>query len=495
MATVIVTAPLLLYSIRLCLIRPEIFFGNDVALVEIATRDAADGSQLLGPYSRFGWHHPGPAWFYWLSVPYRLSGSQSWAVLVGMCAFHIAVTAAILIVANRQGGRRLALLLAALLVVYIRAVDINLFLYPWNPWALILPMALLVLLSARSSAPLPRLLWMCALGSVLVQTHLGTAPTVLAVIGAAGVVAWRRDRRSGWGSTRAIAVPAVVVCALWFPPFLEQITEGTGNVGLILNFFRAERPGHGVGESIALVGSQLRRFPFERGRVVNDLVPLHSGDSLVLAAYLGLVLIIVVFGHRQRDDFAFRLGIVSGVALVTSVLAVSRITGGAFDFLLTWVSVLTVPLWVAAATLAVGQWPRNPSARQFGAGALVVFTALVAASISRPVTQKVLGTPDISEVRSSWPEVRAALGSPKRAVLIRIVDNDQWSMGAGLALQLEKDGWPVAVTDSWLFMFGANYRASGQERVAVELRDRDRAAGAQFLTSGGTAIDIVPVED
>jgi hypothetical protein len=306
---------------------------------------------------------------------------------------------------------------------------------------------------------------------VLVQTHLGTAPTVLAIIGTSAILALRHDRPAGWGSPRAIAVPAVFVVILWFPPLLEQVTRGTGNLGLILNFFRAGHPGQPIGESIAIVGSQLRRFPFGRGRVVNDPVPLHAGDSILVAAYLGLVLLIVLVGHRRRDDFAVRIGIVSGVALVTSVLAVSRITGGTFDFLLTWISVLTVPLWLAAAELVVREWPSTPMARQAGGVALVVLTALVTVPVIRPVARGVLGTPDVTDVRTSWPEVRAALGSPRRAVLIRIVDDNQWSMGAGLTLQLEKAGWAVSVTDRWLFMFGDNYRASGEERVAVELRD------------------------
>jgi hypothetical protein len=37
---------------------------GDYAALELYTRLAAQGRQLLGPYSRFGFHHPGPAYFY-----------------------------------------------------------------------------------------------------------------------------------------------------------------------------------------------------------------------------------------------------------------------------------------------------------------------------------------------------------------------------------------------------------------------------------------------
>ena len=33
---------------------------SDNALIELATINALDGRQLYGPYSRYGWQHPGP---------------------------------------------------------------------------------------------------------------------------------------------------------------------------------------------------------------------------------------------------------------------------------------------------------------------------------------------------------------------------------------------------------------------------------------------------
>ncbi|MGZ8735026.1 MAG: hypothetical protein ACXW1M_07545, partial [Acidimicrobiia bacterium] len=47
----------------------------DDALIELQTRDVGTRAVFLGPYSRFGWYHPGPALFYVLAVPYRLLGS------------------------------------------------------------------------------------------------------------------------------------------------------------------------------------------------------------------------------------------------------------------------------------------------------------------------------------------------------------------------------------------------------------------------------------
>jgi hypothetical protein len=40
---------------------PDVLFTGDGAAIELGTLHAAHGVQLVGPYSRFGWSHPGPA--------------------------------------------------------------------------------------------------------------------------------------------------------------------------------------------------------------------------------------------------------------------------------------------------------------------------------------------------------------------------------------------------------------------------------------------------
>src|SRR5258706_2457511 len=43
---------------------------GDLALIESYTIDASGGKLLVGAYSRFGWNHPGPAYFYLLAPFY-----------------------------------------------------------------------------------------------------------------------------------------------------------------------------------------------------------------------------------------------------------------------------------------------------------------------------------------------------------------------------------------------------------------------------------------
>ncbi|HTZ08663.1 MAG TPA: hypothetical protein VMB72_06315, partial [Acidimicrobiales bacterium] len=54
---------------RLLVSSGPVYPTGDLALVDLAVRSATRFQQVLGPYDRFGWHHPGPAYFYLLALP------------------------------------------------------------------------------------------------------------------------------------------------------------------------------------------------------------------------------------------------------------------------------------------------------------------------------------------------------------------------------------------------------------------------------------------
>ena len=54
----------------------------DQAWIELQIRDIGHHPVLLGPYSRFGWFHPGPILYYLLWLPYRITGSTGASLAV-----------------------------------------------------------------------------------------------------------------------------------------------------------------------------------------------------------------------------------------------------------------------------------------------------------------------------------------------------------------------------------------------------------------------------
>src|SRR5947207_1846128 len=77
--------------------------GSDIGLTELRTFDVGRHPVLLGPYSRDGWNHPGPALFYALALPYRLAGSRSIGLALGALLINGLAVAAMALVARRVG--------------------------------------------------------------------------------------------------------------------------------------------------------------------------------------------------------------------------------------------------------------------------------------------------------------------------------------------------------------------------------------------------------
>jgi len=67
----------------------------DIAVTELYVELATRGDLLLGPYSRFGWHHPGPLFFYLVAPFYALGGHQAAAMYAVALAINISALVAI----------------------------------------------------------------------------------------------------------------------------------------------------------------------------------------------------------------------------------------------------------------------------------------------------------------------------------------------------------------------------------------------------------------
>ena len=259
-AALVAAAPLLVHILRLVLVRPQIVLGGDQALIELAVRDATRFDATVGVYSHFGWHHPGPAWLYLLSVPYRV-GAASWSLIVAVLLLNVVWVGLIVRTASRlprraAEGTRASWLVALALLVLLWSLGTDTFRYVWNPNATILPAVLFLVLCCgvclrRRGCALGAAL----VGTFLVQTHVGT----VALVGGVGLfvllarVALPRGRqprrvvapgpyapasRSANPRRRqATAVAGTLLLVLaWVPPIVDQVA-GTGNLSKVVDFF------------------------------------------------------------------------------------------------------------------------------------------------------------------------------------------------------------------------------------------------------------------
>ena len=61
----------------------HLYLPDDLALIDLHTRRALQWKQQLGVFDHSGWNHPGPSYFYMLSLVYRVLGSGAKAMFVG----------------------------------------------------------------------------------------------------------------------------------------------------------------------------------------------------------------------------------------------------------------------------------------------------------------------------------------------------------------------------------------------------------------------------
>src|SRR5690349_9064096 len=76
---------------------------GDYAVLELYTRLAMHGEQRLGPYSRFHFQHPGPAYFYAAVPLYRLLGESFRGITLTALLLNLASIVLLLWIAGRAG--------------------------------------------------------------------------------------------------------------------------------------------------------------------------------------------------------------------------------------------------------------------------------------------------------------------------------------------------------------------------------------------------------
>lgn len=456
---------------------------GDNALLELATRNALDGDQLLGPYSRFGWNHPGPAFFY-LTAPFQLFGDDSSrAMFVGALLLNGAAAVTIVAVVARRSGPVPAWWAAVVVVGYLLVLGPGGLSSPWNPQTIVLPTALVIVLAAAgASGSLPSLLGAGVVASCIVQTHIGPAGALLAVLVVATVL-WSVAPRPGApaGAARRIGAALcglAVLGVVWLPTVVEEVSREPGNLTRLIEFtldddhtdnysFGVE--GHPIGDTAAAVATQVAAVPLGMHGGPATSLP---GDRLAMALLCTAVgAVVVVVGRRRVARFPAAmagLGMVAGGAAAWST---TQVVGPLEPYQLVWASALAVPVWLAAGILVVYLLPSG-TARRAGPVVLAGASALA-------VTMAMALVADDGEPTPSHPVVaEAARGAEEharssgaRTVVVRIPANDRWPVAAGVVLELRRAGFDARIEGDWGHLFGRQLRSDGDEDLVLVVGD------------------------
>lgn len=339
---------------------------GDLAITDLAVRDVSRGHlTLLGPYSRYGWNHPGPAMFV-LMAPFQwLSGGAAWGTILGANALKALGLGLSLREGERLGGRVLAVVVAVVLALALAPLGAEFAIDPWNPWIAVVYLPATVLgtasvLSGHRRALLP----LVFSASVMTQSHVGFVP-IVGVIGLTAlalVAVDRTTRRRVLGAgrwTSALIGSAVLGFVFWVGPAWDA-AFGRGNVQAMYRYFTSPNAEELVGNrrALGLVAVEFHPVPpwlggaNPKGVIDGTLLPAAIGWAVVAAAFVAAALAVAVVVRRVEIRATALLVVATSVAALASL---PRVTMPVRSYLFPYRSMIPLAL---LAVVACGAWAR-----------------------------------------------------------------------------------------------------------------------------------------
>jgi hypothetical protein len=474
----VLAIPAVIGAVRLVMAarRPFDFFGDE-AILESAIRHV--GHQLVGPYSRYGFNQPGPAYYY-VQAPFsRLPGASAAALFLGAYCINLGAARGSVLVVRRFLGEPAARWAAVAVGGLVLSLTPRFVADAWNPYVLALPVLLAMVLAAAGTRSPAAAGGAIVVASYVVQTHVAAAATLAAAFATAVVIAVLHHRRTRQQSSPdpppapsapvqrwalPVAATLVMLGLMWAPPLMEQATRTPGNVTKLARFFRASHPefdrgiDHGVGHTAGQVAAQLTVLPFGHDR---EAKPAASVKVLLMILGIAAGIGVGAIGWRRRETVITALGAMSVVGPLGAIWSGTRIVGEVFPYLLVWTAGLLLPAAIGAGAL-LARLERVATAT-LGA-ALVMGIGLTVTMARNPLLPYRSVTDVAAATRLAEPWLA---GRSIERVRVRIADHDRWPLASGVAVRLEKDGFRSTVDEGWTSLFGEHFRPTGNEQATL----------------------------
>ncbi len=472
-------APAAPYGLALLRGVPRFSMFGDYAILEMVTRFVWSGRTLVGPYSRFGFSHPGPLYFYLLAPVYSLLGERSVGIFAGALLINLAAIATIVVAARRFGSRVHAA--AAILTVWAWwSAFGNICDNPWNPLVIALPLVAYLVLAAffaqgASLAACPAAFF----GALVAQTHVAAVTTV-AGVGAATTAAFLLARRRvglGRRERRHLSIALGILLVTSVPPVIEQvIAPGHGNLRKLASFF-LDRPEPLHPWSIALhdwatatswlpdrvldatLGSD-RGVPLPMRW--DAIPPTLSRTARTLAwIHVGSLIAGGVLCWCRRDRRSATLLAVGAGAEGIAISTLRGIVGEHFHYLVFWAAAGNAVAWLGLLS-ALGNAASDALRRRTDAARRIAFAAFSTGAFGAWAATAWLQCVWISRnvptalARDEVRDVYAALlGRLRREGDSPVVHLDgAWSVATVFVLELSNDGIPAYHVERERWIFG-----------------------------------------
>ena len=458
-----VMLPFVVAAVRVALIKHGYATASDLSIIELRIRDIPLHPPLVGPYSRYGWNHPGPAIYYALAPLYWLASRESVGLLWGALTINCAACVGTVVVARRRGGLALAGAAAVAMLVFLHGFGAANALSTWNPTLPVMPLVLFLALAWSVAVGDAALLPWCALvGSFVAQAHVGLDLTVLVAAGFAATsmgVRWRRGHVRV--SRSVLRLSAVVMVAMWAGPAIDALAHRGGNARALVHYFRGKHQRIGFPEAWHIVSGELSvNAQWFRGFVRDPFTAepfsaYHNHAPLLLV----VLLLAVALSTRQRGAGTMPALLLSIATTVAAVVSIASITGVAYDYLSTWVSAVAVFSTIAVAAVALVELRRRrPQWVRAVVGTLAV-AALIAAAFGIRQSATFADPSDAAAhlvVRAARVVARSPDVRHGTVMVTPLAGLESGLAGAGMLFHLEDLGVKIGVPANEAFVYGGH---------------------------------------
>lgn len=455
---------------------PDLALAGDGALLEISTRNTAVGQVLTGPYSRYEFHHPGPAYFFVRIPLYYLFGRSASASYLTVSLICILCLGGIFLPFRKHGHRLMSVFFCLFATIFLWSLKPFIWLNDWNPFIIIFPVLLTFTSFTAAAAGFHRYLPIAvAAGSFSVQTHIGCLPSVAAAAVFAAVYLIVLSRKNSRGTAAAplagtsisssVLAAAVTAVILWTPVLLHEVISDSGsNLSAIFRFFREVPAGLSLRRSVSvwIDATSLIEGNFVGGEHLRRLgIMIHVKGIIVLARIM-LLSVCCYFLHRKnRSSFTLVAGEMTLLLHITAFLAISQVRGEPFSYLFIWFAVLGLLSWTViftSITELFDVFKGEKIERRIiltGTAIAIVFSILNTASIwDEPSSDSCDPLSYHNELVMNLSDSlnRYLSSQDDHSWMIVPAEHDLWPLMTGLVNSLDKEGWNVSVPSDFTFM-------------------------------------------
>jgi hypothetical protein len=448
---------------------------GDAAANSIIVYQAKHFALLVGNYSRLGFSHPGPAFFYvdafgeWCFHDVLRIVPSPWngQALAGLL-LNAALVAGALAVAAGWFRSRVAAVSAAGAVCAFLAVHGELVATLWMPMRYFPPFLLLLVGAASVAAGRVADLWVLGLaGGFLVHGHAEFLLFVPVLTGVAAFALLRWHRTELRRHKRAWLATLGVLAVFALPIVLNLVLHWPGEFGKYLSY--GGTSGAGGHSAPAAVGYVLRFWP-------GGPAPVRLAVALVLL--VGVPLVAWRTAAPQRRFLLAGAGL-AGLATLLSVVYAER---GIDDLSQDYVGQFTraVPL-LLGVLLAVALVRRTGPAARVVTGAVLAVALVGLALTPTLVTRR-------DEVANLPPAFAALAQRAGGRPVVVDLDRELWPELTALVIGGERRGIRVCVRNpGWRFLVTAQFVCSARE-VATGDAVRLARPGGQAAPPGATVL-------